>query len=331
MLRAIPRHPSKVTTAQIKRALQIAGFEVTPRTIQRDLLELSNTFPLTADERERPYGWSWQKDASGFDLPNLSTEEALALAMIERYLRPLLPGVLLDQLNPQFARAKARLGEEASLRGGRSWLGKVAVVQPTQALIPPQVNPGVQAAVTNALLLDRQLKIRYRPKGESAAREYTLNPHALVLRGQVSYVLGTLWEYDEVLTFAVHRIQQAAMLKAAANRRKDFSLEAAIAAGKMDFGTGKRIRLEAIFDAAAADHLTETPLAQDQVMTPVDRTRVRLRATLLDTAQLRWWLHAFGDNVEVVAPAVLRREFARVATAMAASYATGRRARDRTR
>lgn len=33
------------------------------RTIQRDLLELAEVFPIVADERAKPYGWRWSDDA----------------------------------------------------------------------------------------------------------------------------------------------------------------------------------------------------------------------------------------------------------------------------
>ena len=48
---------------------------------------------------------------------------------------------------------------------------------------------------------------------------------------------------------------------------------------------------------------------------------MRVRATVADTPQLRWWLLGFGDAVTVQAPAELRQWFAQTAVAMAASYA----------
>ena len=36
---------------------------------------------------------------------------------------------------------------------------------------------------------------------------------------------------------------------------------------------------------------------------------MRVKATLDDTAQLRWWLLGFSDQVEVLGPKALRNEF----------------------
>jgi len=322
MLRALPRQPRCATTAEIRRSLETAGFSVTPRTIQRDLMELSSVFPVHADERARPYGWSWQANAAVFDLPNLSTQEALAFAMVEDYLKPLLPHALLGQLQPYFKEARKRLTSDAPRRGSGSWLGKIAVVQPTQALIPPKIDAAVQQAVTDALLHDRRLDAKYRRKGERESRGYVLNPLGLVQRGPVSYLLATVGAYDDPLLFALHRFSAASMLDDPVARPKGFDLAGYLAAsGALHFGAGKTIRLEAVFDNAAAEHLHETPLSADQTVTDLGDGRVRVHASVLDTPQLKWWLLGLGAGVEVTAPAALRRWFVQTSRAVAAKYA----------
>ena len=66
--------------------------------------------------------------------------------------------------------------------------------------------------------------------------------------------------------------------------------------------------------------LLDSPLSVDQVLTALDDERVLVRATVDNTAELRWWLLGFGDFVEVLAPADLREEFRARAVAMAARY-----------
>lgn len=321
MLRAIPRHPRRIGVREIQASLDVEGFGVTVRTVQRDLMELSTTFPLVCDEREKPYGWSWQAKAPVFDLPNLSNHEALAFAMVEDYLRPLLPHALLDQLQPYFSIARKRMATEHGTRGSASWLGKVGIVQPTQVLIPPKVDARVQSTVTDALLDDRRLDATYRRKGERDAREYLLNPLALLQRGPVTYLLASVGIYDDVLMFALHRFLRVKVADGKARRPKGFELASFLKDGWAHYGTGKSMRLEARFTPEAAEHLTETPLSEDQKFGDDADGRVRLHATVADTPQLRWWLLGFGDAVEVLGPADLRRWFASTATSMAASYA----------
>lgn len=70
VLTMLPRPPRRIDTGSIEARLRERGIEVHRRTIQRDLLELAEVFPIVADERARPYGWRWSDDAEpGFDVP----------------------------------------------------------------------------------------------------------------------------------------------------------------------------------------------------------------------------------------------------------------------
>ena len=71
----------------------------------------------------------------------------------------------------------------------------------------------------------------------------------------------------------------------------------------------KRESLEVIFEPMAGFHLTETPIAKDQVLKRLEDGRYVLKVKLPDTSQIRWWLLGFGSQVEVVRPVSLRREF----------------------
>lgn len=80
MLRMIPRAPSKVSVKDLCDQLRDADFVVTERTVQRDLVELSSVFPLAVDDRAKPFGWSWQRDASSLTSRSLDSGSADAHA-----------------------------------------------------------------------------------------------------------------------------------------------------------------------------------------------------------------------------------------------------------
>jgi predicted DNA-binding transcriptional regulator YafY len=50
-------------------------------------------------------------------------------------------------------------------------------------------------------------------------------------------------------------------------------------------------------------------------------SELRVRGTVLLSKRLRWWLRAFGPNVEVLEPATLREEMANEAETLVALYA----------
>ena len=320
MLREIPRYPAKITAGQVRDRLVAAGFDVTKRTVERDLASLSVVFPLLLDDRDKPFGWSWKKDAVPLDVPGLGNGEALAFNLVEQYLQGLLPHAILAQLAPYFRMAGQRLAGLPKVRSVPTWPDKVRVVQPTQALLPPKIDPKVQQTVSDALLYESQLTMRYRRRGEEKTSEFLVHPLALIQRGPITYLVATLFDYTDLRLLALHRIRSAEALEKQSNRPEDFDIDRYIASGALGFGEGKTIRLEVIFNAAAAEHLHETPLSEDQKITPVDDGRVRVTATLVHTAQLEWWLMAFGDNAEVVGPKALRDDMTRIANDIAAKY-----------
>lgn len=324
MLRLVPRYPQKATVQFIRGALQGEGFEVTERTVQRDLNELSLVFPLTVDDRERPYGWSWQKDAPSFSLPGLTVPESLTLTLAEQHLTSLLPVSMMNQLKPYFGAAHQRLDAEPQPHRGRSWLDKVRTVPPTQPLIPPKVLPEAQAVITEALLHERQVGIQYRKRGEKKDITYRIHPLALVQRGPMLYLYCRLFDHEDPRTLAMHRITAATLLGEAAVYPKGFSLDDKVAAGVWGFGAGQQIVIELLFDSGCGDHLQETPLSKDQQIEVLDDNRLKVVVTVADTPQLRWWLMGFGAGVEVVSPLNLRSELAAVAHAVCKKYNPGK-------
>ncbi len=208
MLRYIPRYPVKISARSLKERLDADGFIISKRTIERDLNQLSLSFPLAQDDTDKQYGWSWQKDAPSFDLPALSNNEALTMVMVEQHLTALLPTSTISVLAPYFISAHKQLDATSQSNKIKSWLNKVRTIQPTQTLIAPSVNPEIQATVSDALLSDKQLKIEYKNR-EGETKQYTVHLLALVQRGGVTYLSVRINNFEDLRILALHRISSA--------------------------------------------------------------------------------------------------------------------------
>ena len=322
-LRLIPRYPRKITGSDLTERLGAAGFAVTKRTVERDLQSLSVTFPILVDTRSMPYGWSWEKGAVALDVPALSPIEAASVLMLRKFLHPLLPASLLDHMAPYFRMAEQCLAAKQGVAPWRQWLKKVAIVPASQALIPAKVDAAVQDGVCEALLQSQQLHLTYLKRGDSSPADYRVHPLGLIQRGGVFYLVATLFDYPDLRLLALHRIKSAVLLDTTANKPKGFSLDAYLAEGHAGFlrSDAKRaIRLVARFSREAGEHLWETPLSKDQVLTECEDGYLELGATVADTSQLRWWLLAFGDGVEVLGPQNLRQHIAARVSRAAQKY-----------
>jgi predicted DNA-binding transcriptional regulator YafY len=322
MLRMVPRAPVKISAKELCERLGAADFTVTKRTVERDLKELSEVFPIQVDNRDRPYGWSWLREASSFDLPGLTLPEALTLTLVEQHLRHHLPPSAVDALRPHFRSAARTLSAVEDTAPSRAWLDKVRSVPPQQPLLPPRMDEECQRIVYLALMQDRQLRLHYRKRDADTPTVYAaVHPLAVVQRGGMIYLACMFADYDDVRTIALHRVQQAEALYEPARRKPGFDIDAYIASGQFGVIAGEPMKLRAVFTRAAGEHLHETPLSADQVLTADAEGRLHLAATVPNTRALVWWLLGFGDGVVIQEPADLREELAGVARRMAAAYA----------
>lgn len=320
MLKHIPQHPRQITARELNQKLISEGFEVSKRTVERDLVSSSAIFPLVSNERSIPYGWSWSKDAEAFALPTMSPLQALTLELAREHLANLLPASLIDTLAPYFKCAEGVLSSGDSVKKLADWQKKVAIVSAGQPLIAPNYPKEIIEVVHSALLGNQQLEISYISREYGEARTYPAHPLGIVQRGAVTYLIATLYDYTDIRLFAVHRIQAAKVLDKPSNTPEGFSLAQYINQGALGFEENGVLKLVIRITAPAAEHLWETPLSLDQEIDPDKPGWLRLQATVANTAQLRWWLRGFAEAVEVLEPASLREEFVNMAQLISKNY-----------
>jgi predicted DNA-binding transcriptional regulator YafY len=320
MLKAIPRFPRKVDAATIERKIEDQGITIHRRTIQRDLMALSGTFPIVCDDVHKPYGWSWSKDAQVQDLPNMDPHLALTFRLVQDFLKPLVPHATFGALDSHFKRANEVL---SSLPGSglRDWPEKVRVVPTNQPLITAEIKDEVLSAIYDGLLQKRRVLVTYKRRGEKKAKSYEINPQGLVFKGGVIYLVCAAWDYEDVIQLALHRVVKATLLETPSLAPEDFDLDEYIEAGEFSFPlSAKPIKLRARFHKDAAIHLHETPLSEDQKISRGKGDYVTLSATVVDSLLLRGWLRSFGALVEVLSPATLRESFSDQAKKVAKLY-----------
>lgn len=326
MLRLIPRAPGKISTGDLIDRLRAKDFSVELRTIQRDLIKLSEVLPLAGDDA-KPQGWQWLPKAGQFDMPGLEPQAALAFHMAEAHLKTVLPVSTLATMQPWFDTARKVLDEHGN--GLAKWPGKVRVLPRGLQRQVPTIQPEVQAAVYQAVLQEKKLRLDYRrntdessaPGAGAEARNYVVSPLALVVRDGAVYLVCVFDGHADPRQLALHRTRSAEVLDYAAERPKGFSIDAYITEGELGMPFAPRqIKLEAEFMRHVAIHLRESPISPDQHIEDVDKDNVLLRATVPDTLELRQWLKSFGDEIEVIKPAGLRREFAEMAGYLAGYY-----------
>jgi predicted DNA-binding transcriptional regulator YafY len=320
LLQRIPRLPSKVSASTLCDSLSEAGYAVSKRTIERDLVELAMHFPLVSDERSTPFGWSWSKAAPTISLAHLSSAHALALMTLDKYAAKLLPPWAIEEIAPFIALARKQMSNGASPARVSAWLEKQIVAPASMPLLAPKIQADVFATCQQALFEGRQLEITYRKKWDVTLYRATVLPQAINYRGQMTYLLCTFAGFDDTRMLALHRIDKADMSDAVAVPTALKTRAELERTGLLGFKGNGQLKLVASFTADAAAHLDETPLSLDQKTVRTKTAQVRVSATVEDAPQLRWWLLGFGESVVVESPMSLRNEMAARVRKMADSY-----------
>lgn len=97
-----------VSSDNVLAYIQDLGISVTDRTIQRDLVLLSEIFPIECRKDDKPYSWRWER------LPNtkksqLNYRQAAVLTLVNNELKDFIPEDLFKRLMPLFIKAKLTL------------------------------------------------------------------------------------------------------------------------------------------------------------------------------------------------------------------------------
>jgi len=294
ILKRIPR-TRKISAPELHAQLKAAGLDRDLRTVQRHLDSLSETFDIERDDRSKPYGYRWKERAQTLSLPGLNERESLLLALAEQHLRNLLPAQITRSLEAFFEQARSNLGPLTKAPREREWLSKVRVVATTQPLLPPRILPGVFEQVSAALYGNLWLDVTYSNAAGKSTRAEVM-PLGLAQQGPRLYLIGRFKGFTDDRSLALHRISRARASTLSFERPRDFDLRRFDEEGRFAFGQGKRIRLRFWIKKDVGLHLLETPLSSDQTV----KTRAQhyeIEATVIDSAQLTWWLRSFGTAV----------------------------------
>jgi predicted DNA-binding transcriptional regulator YafY len=304
MLQCIPRSPLRVTVGEIESRLKDEGFVASRRTLERDLHTLSGRFPLVLDSRSKPYGWSWAKGANFEFMPKLTPPEAVALLLAKTHLQTLLPKPMNKDLAPIFDAAERALATS----GWKDWHHRTAVVPNAMSLLPPKIAADVLTGIEQAITRKRAVHATYRSKGSRTAKAITLHPLGLFSRGSVMYVVCLLFDYNDIRHLALHRLGKVDILELPRREPANFDFQTHVRTEGAALRSRGAIELKIRMEAAAAEHLRETPLSAHQTWTARDDELVDVSATVEDDERLRWWLLAFGSQLEVLSPSYLRDE-----------------------
>lgn len=315
--------PSYLQIKEIHQKLLNKGYEVSEKTVTRDLKTLSNLFPqhIFMQDESRPYGFKLPEGSK--KISGMSPDEAICLQLAYQYLNPLLPNRTLEPIAPYLKEAETVLNMNASKRM-RNWKKKVLTIHEGFNLQPAKIKKEIMPILHSALWNGSMIRATYKSAASQTAKKYLLHPVGIVHRGRVSYLICSFENHIENFSYLpLHRFSSMTKLtEYSAHKGKDVKEVAEIVGFPV---SAKKMKVKLKFSKssgghAPGNHLKESPISKNQKITETNDGFLIVEDEVDDILEFRWWIRAFGDTVEVIKPKSLRDEFAEMSKRMSSQY-----------
>jgi predicted DNA-binding transcriptional regulator YafY len=294
--------------------------ECTTRTIRRDLKALESAgFPLYDDREEgQPVRWRLLTNP----LAGIGTSFRLTELCALYFSRALLESATRPPFDTEVASALARIeaGLPERMRRFLDAIPGVLAAKPARRKLARHQDPkGARTSrLMEAALDQREVSIRYASVSSAATKDYVVHPYRLVYADGGIYLLAFVPAYGEVRTFAMERIEQAALLDT--KFRRQHPLPAGAFPDSLGVHTGRPIRIELEFAPRAAAYVRERQWHPSQALTPRADGGLSMTLSVCRDEALRTWLLGFGPDVKVISPASVAEEIAAAHRAAHARY-----------
>ena len=293
-----------VSLAEIEQALGR-----TRRTAQRVCVALEAAFPETERIVDEEGFARWKLPRTGVSgLLAPTAEELTALSVAIDELRRASGGTEAGALRSLLAKVRALIPAD---RGRRLVTDEEALLLAMgHAARPgprPVVNDTVDAAISLALKGCSHLRIRYRGRGQLETRDRVVTPHGLLLGIRRYLVAVDTAKPDSGLRhYRVEEIVEAEVLPTGFVLDPGFRLDDHAA---RSFGSYQRDAEygEVVwrFSPAAAARARQFEFHPGQALAPQDDGSLVVRFPASGLLEMCWYLYAWGDAVEVLAPPAL--------------------------
>lgn len=309
ILSQIPVYPRSITVRQIVHHLELEGFSVNIRMVQRDLNYLSSItlFPISCEVEGRRQSWFWPASQKALSLPLMSTSMAIALYMIKDNLLAALPKQVIIELEPYFYAAEEVLRKKSS--NTTKWKTKFKKIDTGYLFDTPASDNDIESVVYEALLANKQISASYTPRN-SALKHYVLSPLGIVNKGNVLYLVAKQENRDEIKQFHMSRFQDVDMLTADVRLPHAFSLDEYVEQQAAFSYPIEQIKVELKLevDESFVFFFENMTIGEHQTIAKIDEQTYLVTANVVPNSELIWWLAGRSDLITVVAPQVIRDE-----------------------
>ena len=292
-------HPEGIRPAEIARRVGVAT-----RTVYRDLTALETEVGVAVWSENGRWG---VVDQEFLPPLKLTLDEAMAVVLSARLMVR-----YADKYDPDLAAAFEKLEGvlPAPLAEHVERTLVILAQHPRDAAFSDRVHRLTRAWADRRVVTLAYEPARYAP--DAAARQAVVRPYLIEpsLQTHALYLIGWDETRDALRTFKIERIRDVALTPRTFEPPEGGSLETALRAAWDIIADQPPTKVVLRFAPSVATRVLETTWHPTQRVERAADGSLVWRATVAGTIEIRLWILSWGDEVEVLEPAALRKDVA---------------------
>jgi predicted DNA-binding transcriptional regulator YafY len=291
-------------------------FEVTPKTIQRDIDYMRYQLGAEIDYDPVRFGYYYTKPVSQFPMFDISEGEVAALFIAQKALTQYRGTPFEKPLMEACRKLMGMLNDHVSIE----WINLQTAVSFRNAAVSP-VEMETFDAVCRALADSVEIAFYYHKLGSAQVEMRRAQPWHLGCIQNQWYCFAHDLDRGQIRKFVLPRMSAVKLTQVKFMRPEEFEIEKYLQGSFGVFSKensgGKLRRIRIRFDAWAARLVAESEWHESQEVKKLVNGEVEITLQLTDFEEVERWILSWGDHARVLAPKVLRERIRLIAKRVA--------------
>lgn len=291
-------------------------FEVSTRSIKRDVDFLKCRYHLPIEYDDQRYGYYFSKPVKEFPNVPITEAEMFALMIAQKAVAQYRGTAFEQPLETAFHKLTAQLGSQAHFS-----LGNLEQALSFRPFAPEDVNLETFQTLTRATQLQRLVEFDYKGLGKEKTLGRKVEPYHVACVDNRWYLIGFDAGKRAMRTFAVSRMAGMVMSNKPFTRPANFNAGDYLQGSFGIFKGEENIEVVVDFDDWAADLIRERKWHPSQTTEDLATGGVRLKLKLNNLTEVERWILSWGNHATVVEPKSFRTRFKQILKELSDKYA----------
>jgi predicted DNA-binding transcriptional regulator YafY len=293
-------------------------FEVSAKTVQRDVDFMRDQLVLPIEYDKRRHGFVYSRTVGQFPLITVSEGELVALLVAQKAVEQYRGTSFEKPLHTAFQKLASSLTGES-----RVSLHELSEAVSFHAAGVPRGQIKLFELLANAVMSSQLIEFDYLSLRASKPERRRAAPYHLACINNQWYLIARDQSHGKLRTFALTRIESVKNLRISVERPAGFSVSKMLSGSFAAFEAGTTQHVRIRFDPFAARLVSERQWHKSQKIRPLGGRGIELALRVGIAPDLESWILGWGEHAEVMEPGALRDRISATIRSMAAKYREG--------